>query len=292
MKRTVIALGLVLLTLAGTGCARIAPGHVGIKVNLYGSDKGVDSFPAVTGMQVYNPITTSIYEYPTFVQTTQWTKDTGDDDMSEEVVFNDKDGLSIGTDVSLSWQLNPMRAPAFYVKFRSDNLDQFTHGFMRNVARDSFNEVAVKYSAEEIYGPKKEEFLQAVRVRVNKEVSQYGVEIQQLGVVGGMRLPPSVIEALNNKIKATQIAQQKENELRATQAEVAKDIAAAEGQARAWIATAEGTAKANRIVQDSLTPGVVEWKRLEIQQQQVNRWNGALPSTIAGQSTPFVLAPR
>ena len=58
------------------------------------------------------------------------------------------------------------------------------------------------------------------------------------------------------------------------------------------VATVAGTAKGNRIVQESLTPGVVEWKKLEIQEQQVNRWNGALPSTVVGGSTPFILGSR
>lgn len=286
------AMAIMVLAVGLVGCTRVQPGYVGIKVNQWGSDKGVESFPSVTGMQVYNPISTTIFEYPTFVQTAQWTKDAEDDNYSEEVVFNDKDGLTIGTDISLSYQLNPATVPAFYVKFRSDSLTAFTHGFMRNVARDAFNEVAGTMSAEEIYGAQKEAFLQKVRTRVNKEVNNFGVEVQQLGVIGGMRLPPNVIEALNNKIKATQVAQQKENELRATQADAAKQVAEAEGQAKAWIATAEGTAKANQIVQNSLTPGVVEWKKLEIQQIQVSRWNGQLPTTVAGQGTPFILGPR
>lgn len=281
--------GIIMVLMLATACTRIAPGHVGIKVNMYGSDKGVDSYPAVTGMQFYMPLTTSIFEYPVYVQTTQWTKDSGDDDLSEEVVFNDKDGLAIGTDISLSWQLNGALAPAFYVKFRSDDLAQFTHGFMRNVARDSFNEVAVKYSAEDIYGAKKEEFLQKVRDRVNAEVKHFGVEIQQLGVVGAMRLPPQVVEALNNKIKATQIAQQKENELRATQAEMAKRVAEAEGEAKATIAAAEGTSRANGIITASLNERLVEWRKLDIQQMQIQRWNGQMPSTVVSSGANMLL---
>ena len=41
---------------------RIDAGHEGIKVNLYGSDKGVDNISLVTGAIWYNPLTESVYE--------------------------------------------------------------------------------------------------------------------------------------------------------------------------------------------------------------------------------------
>ena len=50
------------------GYERVDAGYEGIKVNLYGDDKGVDDITLVTGAVWYNPITTAVYEYPTFVQ--------------------------------------------------------------------------------------------------------------------------------------------------------------------------------------------------------------------------------
>lgn len=51
---------------------RIDAGHEGIKVNLYGSKKGVDDITLVTGAVWYNPFTEEIYEYPTYVQTVDY----------------------------------------------------------------------------------------------------------------------------------------------------------------------------------------------------------------------------
>jgi regulator of protease activity HflC (stomatin/prohibitin superfamily) len=282
---------IILIATAGIGCAeRIDPGHVGIVVNYYGTDKGVDSFPAVTGMNWYNPITTDIFEYPTYVQTTQWTReDTSTSPGNEEVIFNDKDGLSIGVDMSLSYQLIPDKVPAFYVKFRTQNLDAFTHGFMRNIARDAFNELGVLYTAEEIYGAKKEEFLAKVRDRINKQVNDYGVDVAQFGVVGAMRLPENVVQALNNKIQATQDAQRVENELRKAQAEAQKAIAQAQGEAQSQIVRAEGTAKANNIIASSISATLVEWRRIEVQEKTLWRWNGQMPGTVVNGSVPYIL---
>ena len=51
-----------------SSCERIDAGHEGIKVSLYGDDKGVGEAALVTGRVWYNPFTTEIYEYPAYVR--------------------------------------------------------------------------------------------------------------------------------------------------------------------------------------------------------------------------------
>ena len=50
----------------------IQPGYVGIKLNTYGDQKGVSDYPVYTGRVFYNPITTTVYQYPTFTQNSIW----------------------------------------------------------------------------------------------------------------------------------------------------------------------------------------------------------------------------
>jgi regulator of protease activity HflC (stomatin/prohibitin superfamily) len=284
INKTVIfaAVGLLGSAAVMSSCfKRIDPGHVGIVVDLYGRDKGVQNLPVVTGMNFYAPVMTEIYEYPVFVQTAVWTRDANEGSrMNEEVSFSSKEGLVITADISLSYQLVADRVPAFYVKFRSDNLGAFTHGFLRNVARDAFNEESVQYSVEELYSTKKEEFLGKVRDRLNKQVREFGVEVQQFGFIGAPRLPENVVASINSKIKAIQDAIRVENELRAVEAEAKKKVA-----------EAEGVAKANIAIQNSMTATVLEWKRLELQKQALERWNGQLPYYSGGGPVPFIQLP-
>jgi regulator of protease activity HflC (stomatin/prohibitin superfamily) len=276
-----VALPLVLLFLLTRCMKLIGPGHVGIVVDLYGKDKGVQNMPIVTGMNFYNPISTMIFEYPTFVQTAVWTRNPNEGGpANEEISFSSKEGLVITGDVSLSYQLMADRVPAFYVKFRSDSLSMFTHGFLRNVARDAFNEESVGYTVEELYSTKKEEYLGRVKDRMNKEVSAFGVEVQQFGFIGAPRLPQNVVDSINSKIKAIQDAIRVENELRAVEAEAKKKIA-----------EAEGVAKANVAIQQSVNPTVLEWKRMEIQRTAVEKWNGQLPTYSGVEGTPFFPLP-
>jgi hypothetical protein len=48
----------IALVVVFQSCERIDAGHVGVKVNLYGSGKGVDDVTECTGMVFYNPFNT------------------------------------------------------------------------------------------------------------------------------------------------------------------------------------------------------------------------------------------
>jgi len=108
-------------------------------------------------------------------------------------------------------------------------------------------------------------------------VAAYGVVIQQFGIIGAPRPPDAVLQAINLKISATQLAIQKQNEL-----------VQAEADAKKVIAKADGDAKANERLAQSITPQLLQWTALEIQRMSIAKWNGALPTYNAG-SLPFVM---
>jgi hypothetical protein len=75
MKTIILSVvGFFLLIVLFFSCERIDAGHVGVKVNLYGDNKGVSDVVEVTGMVFYNPITHNIYEFPTFIQHKEYKK--------------------------------------------------------------------------------------------------------------------------------------------------------------------------------------------------------------------------
>ena len=294
---------LAVLSALSSGCwTRVEPGYAGIKVNLAGTDKGVDSVPLVEGWVFYSPLASKVIEYPIFVQTATWTHDVneGTAGVNEEISFNSKENMRISADISLSYKVARNKVPHFYVTYRQENLDIFTHGYMRGVARNSFNEVGGHYGVEEILGPKQEIFLNEIKAKINKHLEHVGVEIEQFGFVGAPRPPQAVIEAINAKIAATQAAQKTENELRTAKAQAEKDVAKAEGDARAAIAKAdgeaksrivkaEGEAKANLVLTQSINPALLEWRRLSVQEQAVNKWDGKRPTVEAGGGTGMLL---
>src|SRR5271169_892362 len=225
----VLAVGLFLLSFA-VRVTRIEAGHVGVEINLAGRQRGASEIPVRTGWVMYSPLTTQIIEFPTYVQTVKWTRDINEGHpVNEEMGFNSKEGMEIFVDVSLSYAIEPSKVPDFYVKYRLADMESFTHGILRDVVRNSLNEVASTYVVEDIYGEKKAEFLGKVEAMIEKKLAPVGVGVQQFGFIGAPRVPAVIAQAITAKTQANQQAERAQNELATTRAEAAKKIAEAEG---------------------------------------------------------------
>jgi regulator of protease activity HflC (stomatin/prohibitin superfamily) len=286
----VVLVGIILLFSVLLRVTRIEPGHVGVQINLAGSQRGASEIPVRTGWVVYSPLSTQIIEFPTYVQTVKWTRDTSEGHpLNEEMGFNSKEGMEIFVDVSLSYAIDPLHVPDFYIKYRVSDLDLFTHGILRDIVRNSLNEVASTYSVEDIYGDHKAEFLGKVQAMIEQKVTAVGVGVQQFGFIGAPRVPAVIAAAITAKAQAIQQAERARNELATTQAEAAKKIAEAEGEAKSMVTLAQGEADANRIRQNSLTPQLLELRRIENNRAMIDKWNGQLPTVQSGQGGSLLM---
>jgi regulator of protease activity HflC (stomatin/prohibitin superfamily) len=258
-----------IIVFSNTGCTRIDAGHVGIKVNLYGSDKGVQDIAEVTGMVWYNPMTTNVYEFPTFVQHKVWTSSLNEGSTNnEEFTVTTKDGLSLSFDVGLDYAVNPNKVAEIFRKYRKD-LPQITAEFIRTLVRNSYNQVASNYTAEDMVSRRSEYEIQ-VKALLMKDMTTAGFEVTQVGIIGKVRMPPSLEEAVNSKIKAVQDAIRAENEKQRTIAEAQKKIEEAKGEAEALRIRAESEANANKLMNTTLSPTI-------IQKMYIEKWDGKLP---------------
>jgi regulator of protease activity HflC (stomatin/prohibitin superfamily) len=280
----------VVIALNVVRATRVGAGYVGIEINLAGSQRGAREIPIRTGWVFYSPLKTQIVEYPTFVQTVKWTADVNEGHpLNEELVFNSKEGQEVRADVSLSFAIDAPKIPDFYVRYRSDDLERFTHGILKDIVRNSLNEMASTYTLEDIYGENKARFLTQTRERVQAQVEPVGVQIQQFGFIGKPRFTAAIETAITQKTQAITDAERARNQLAVTQAEVAKTVAEAEGEARSAIERARGEAESNRLRQASITPQLLEWKRLENQRALIDRWNGELPHTVLGDKAGLMM---
>jgi regulator of protease activity HflC (stomatin/prohibitin superfamily) len=294
MKFAALGIGvlvvLLLLSVFLLRVTRIEAGHVGVVINLAGQQRGASEIPVRTGWVVYSPLSTQIIEFPTYVQTVKWTKDLSEGHPNnEEMGFNSKEGMEIFVDVSLSYAIEPTKVPDFYVKYRVGDMEVFTHGILRDVVRNSLNEVASTYVVEDIYGEKKAEFLRKVQTMIEQKMTPVGVGVQQFGFIGAPRVPAVIATAITAKAQAIQQAERARNELQTTQAEAAKKIAEAEGDAKSLVMRAQGESDANRIRQNSLTPQLLELRRIENNRALIDKWNGQLPTVQSGQGTGMIL---
>ncbi len=293
MRKTVFRLTLGLLGFAVAACTlsscvtRIDAGHVGIRVRLAGSARGIQNSPTVTGWIFFNPLTEEIVSFPISVQNMIWTQESHEGSSADEsITFASSEGVTVNADVGLAFHIEPSKAPRLYARFREDDLMRLGHGYMRNVAREAMNEVAAQMTVQELYGTGKTRLVHEAQRLLTERLGPDGFVIDQLTLVSSMRLPSNVVDAINRAIEATQSAIQAENRVRQTRAEADQAIAAARGEAEAARQRAEGEAdalliraraeaQANEIVRLSTSAEVLQYRMLD-------RWDGHLPAVTGG----------
>ncbi len=166
---------LVLLIFGFTGCERIDAGHVGVKVNLYGDGKGVDDVTEVTGWVLYNPISTKIVEFPTYVQHKEYKKT--EDGVDESFVVNSKDGSEFHCSPMVNYAVKREKVPYIFAKYRVE-LDRIEEGFLKTSIFDAFRVVANSYTADALIS-NRQEFEIKVRQVLEKQLSPEGFVLQQ-----------------------------------------------------------------------------------------------------------------
>jgi regulator of protease activity HflC (stomatin/prohibitin superfamily) len=271
---------LILLFLIPTAMTYINPGHVGIVIHRVGG--GVDKTPLNPGLHMRNPLTTGIEEYPTFMQTlvlartaTEGSRD------NDEINVNSVEGQPLSLDVSMSFELDPLKVPALYSTFRTD-IATIQHSYVKQAIRQSLQEVVGNEEIAAIIGPKKAEVTTRVSKLLEERLSPYGIQVKQF-TINELRAPPSVIEAINQKNVMQQQALTAQNELQKNQFQAQGDSIKAAGRAKAILAEAEAQSKANRLLSESITPTLVQY-------EMSKRWNGQMPQ-VAGSAMPLIQLP-
>lgn len=252
----------------------IPPGYVGVVVNMFGSEKGVEENELQVGAHIVAPWK-FVYKFPVFEQNHLW-------DGSKKFTFQTSEGLVVEAEVGITYHMKHDKIHVLFAKYRR-GMDEITDVFIRNFTRDAINKFASKLKIEDLYGTAKEKFFDDVQTAVRTDLQDLGIVIERIYLVGNLHFPDSVVKALNAKIEAVQRAQQRENELRESEAEAKKQMAKAHGEAESALIRARAQAQANQIISNSLTSELIHW-------QAVQKWDGNLPQVLGNHSMmlPFM----
>jgi regulator of protease activity HflC (stomatin/prohibitin superfamily) len=278
LKTKLIFYGIIamfLFLLLSNSCERIDAGHVGVKVNLYGSGKGVGDVTECTGMVFYNPVTTRIYEFPTFIQHKEYIKT---EDADNSFVVNSKDGSEFHVAPIVNYSVKREKAPFIFSKYRRE-LSSIEEGFLKTTIYDAFRMTANAYTAEELIS-NRQIFENKVRAKLESDLLKEGFIINQL--TSNLGYPETFKKAIEAKNNAVQTALTAENQVKTAEAQAKIKVAAAEGDAQAMLATAKAEAESNKLKQSTLTP-------MLLQQRWIERWDGHLSQYQMGNGSNFYL---
>lgn len=260
------------------GLQRVDAGHVGLKVNLTGNDRGVSEFEYETGWVVVNTWTEMLYEYPTFQQTIVY---------DEQTVIT-KGGFSTVIKPTFNYALIPDAVGDMFSELRL-GIKEIEQGWLHTAVIGAVMDVANRWEVDKIFN-EREQFENAIVTECNKRVSKWFV-ISQLRT--NIVPPASLQEAILNKTKAIQETQAKIQEALVAEANAQKMIQIAKGDSAKAVIEASG--RANALIIEA----TAEAEAMKLKQQQLNatyvdyvraqRWNGVLPTTSLSDGTSIIL---
>ena len=167
---------------------------------------------------------------------------------SEELMdVLDKNGLSISMDVSIRFNPKYERIGYLHEKFGVE----YIRRLIVPEARSTVRRVAGRYTAEEIYSTKRKELEQAIVKETAEVLGVNEIEMKAL-LIRSINLPEQIKVAIENKLKQEQEALAYQYKLEREKSEAERKRIAAEGEARA-----------NKIINSSLTKNLLKMRGIE-----------------------------
>lgn len=179
------------------------------------------------------------------------------------------DSQQIDLKVTLNWHLDPNQVNKVYQSV-GDNNDVINNVLTNNV-QDAIKQSVSKYQALEVQKNRDTVARTALEL-LQIKVKPYHVIIENLSLTN-----INFSAEFNTAVEQAQVAQQDAKKAQYKVVQVTNE-------ANAAIAKAKGEAEAQRQVQQSLTPEL-------LQKMAIEKWNGALPQYSLGGSVPFIQIP-
>ncbi len=275
---TVLALILVVFAAAWASFTIIQPGNVGVVFNRWsGSLKTVGQgvawrIPWITQVQSY-PIALRTY---TMVRRGEEGSARGDDSID----LPTKEGQHIRQDISVTYNTSQDKAADVFRSFRGAEIADIESTFVRRTIITVSQNQAGQMSLTDLISNKRGDLQEQIQDSLQHEMNKMGFVVDKVNL-GASHLPDAIEKQMQQKMAAQQQAQQAEYELQRQQTLAKAKVAEAEGDAQATLVKAKAQAEANKLLQEALTP-------LLIQNKAIERWSGVLPQFTGGGALPFL----
>lgn len=235
---------------------RIDSGQTGVMVNLAGSERGVDDAKVETGWVVYNRFTKQLFEYPAYAQIVDY----------EPFDIQDKKGTVFKADPTIEYYIEREKAKDVFLRYRKD-IDALEKTAILTEVKNAYKDISGLYETDSLIN-NRPQFEKEVEDLLRARLGDKGFTFSN--IQSSVTPNQALQEAIDAKNAAVQNALKVENEKKAAIAEAEKIVAAAKGKA-----------DANRLLEQSITPELLQLKAIE-------KWDGTMPLSVGGGTLPFL----
>lgn len=168
-------------------------------------------------------------------------------EIKEVAEVPSQEGLILSLETSLLFQLDPAKAVEIYRTVGSDYVGTIVEPQFRSAIR----EITASYEAKALYSAEREKIAGEIFALFKRIAGDRGIIVQQV-LLRKIGLPPVVANAIQEKLRREQEAEQMKFVLQKEQQEAERNRI-----------EAKGVADFQRIVATGISPQLLEWKGIE-----------------------------
>ncbi|MEN3028746.1 MAG: prohibitin family protein [Aquificaceae bacterium] len=228
----------------------IPSGFVGVKRTL----GKIESVPLTEGLHFRIPIIQTVERVEIRTRAVEFTKE-----KQTPISSLSKDGLPVVLDVAILYRVDSSRAPALIKEYGPDYEEKIIKQIVRTAVRDA---IAVMESS--VVYQERTELQEKISSEVKGQLSKRYLILEDV-LIRDIRLPDSVVKAIEEKRRAYEEAQRMQFLLEKEKLEAERKKV-----------EAQGISEANKIIAGSLTREYIMWKFIENIQEYAKSENNAI----------------
>ncbi|MFN3598767.1 MAG: prohibitin family protein [Aquificaceae bacterium] len=228
----------------------IPSGFVGIKRTL----GKIEDTPLREGLHVIVPLLQRVEKLEIRTRTVEFTRE-----RQNPINSLSKDGLPVNMDVAVLYKVEPSRTPRLIKEYSFDYEERIIKQIVRTAVRDAVAEMESSTVYQE-----RQRLQDKIRREVAKELEKRYIILEDV-LLRDIRLPDSVVKAIEEKRRAYEEAQRMQFLLEKEKLEAERKKV-----------EAQGIAEANKIIAGSLTKEYLTWRFLENIQEYAKSQNNAI----------------
>lgn len=249
-----LAMAVVVASVSGCTCHSTGANEVGVltrKVGFFGT-KGVQKDVYAAGATYFFPaFVTDWHTFETKLQNLRMSKAAGEDGLVDDVEFKTVDGNDISVDVTVTWRIDPQKAPHVLQRV-GESTEDVQERLMRPAARAYVRDALNRLRSEDFYvADKRFAAAEEARTLLMSALAPEGVVVEQV-ILGEHRFHPAYEEVIRDKKLAEQNAEKMKSMGTAAGEEAKRNLESARGTVAQQIAKAKGELEQAKLEADAL----------------------------------------
>ncbi|MFN3813947.1 MAG: prohibitin family protein [Aquificaceae bacterium] len=263
----ILLIFVILLAIVSNPFVIVPSGFLGVKRTV----GKIDPMPLREGLHLVVPIVQSVEKVEIRTRAVEFTRE-----KNNPISSLSKDGLPVNMDVAVLYRVDGNKAPQLLIEYGPDYEEKLIKQIVRTSVRDAIAEMESSVVYQE-----RAKLQEKIKKEVGNQLIKRYLILEDV-LVRDIRLPDSVVKAIEEKRRAYEEAQRMQYLLEKEKLEAERKKV-----------EAQGIAEANRIIASSLTKEYLTWKFIEnIQEYAKSPNNTIILIPYDSKMTPIINIPQ